>query len=203
MQLRRATPVTADACSASTSRCASPQSRDSISRACTWSASDTAAVRCATQTANTNGRPVHSFHSLAQIVDEGIVGRAGVLARARARRLASRSAASPMTRRASCGSSSEARNVGELGVARSEHGPRVPDVLEQEPREGDARHRAAADSSTRRPGERLGGHPREEHHTAHGSVAGDREIGEQEVARRVARVLDRGDRRSRRADRSP
>jgi hypothetical protein len=86
----------------------------------------------------------------------------------------------------------DARDVGELGVPRGEVRLRLPHVLEEELRERDARHRAAREEYALA-GELLRGDAREEHHAAHGPVRCDAEIGQEQITRRVARVLDRGD----------
>ena len=187
----------ADACSASTSRCARPQSRDSSSRACTCSASDTVAVRCATHTAKTNGKPGPLLPALAEVVDVRIVRRARCSCRSRDR-FASSSAASPMTSRASCGSSRKrAMSVSSASPA-AYSGFALHTCSNRSSRERDARHRAARQQHAA-PVSSLRRDAREEHHAAHRAVGGDAEVGKQEIARRVARVLDRGDRRSRRA----
>ena len=86
----------------------------------------------------------------------------------------------------------EARDVRELGVRRDERRPRVPDMLEQQLEQRDARHRAAADQHAAA-AQLGGGTLGKQHDAAHGTVARDREVGQQQILTRVARILDRRD----------
>ena len=81
--------------------------------------------------------------ALAEIVDVGIIGRARLFgaARAHAIREQQRRIADHQSRVVRL--VQKARDVRELGIAGRVLGLRAPHVLEQEPRERDARHRAA------------------------------------------------------------
>src|SRR5678815_834682 len=69
------TPVALDAWVASVARCSSPQLRDVIRLAWMPNACATGAARCATQTANTNGKPVHDFQASPRSYANGYDGR--------------------------------------------------------------------------------------------------------------------------------
>src|SRR5678815_178782 len=103
------TPVALDAWVASVARCSSPQLRDVIRLAWMPNACATGAARCATQTANTNGKPVHDFQASPRSYANGYDGRPETRVESmtwgRASPRSTR-AASPITSRASCGSRS-------------------------------------------------------------------------------------------------
>src|SRR4051794_14619778 len=83
----------------------------------------------------------------------------------------------------------ELLDIRELGVGGNERGLSVPHVFEQQLQEGNTRHGALADehSAALQLRRRT---LREEDDAAHWSVAGDREVREEQVSLGVTRVLD-------------
>ena len=153
---------------ASASRCARPQSRDSSSRACTASASARSASRRATHTANTNGRPVHCFHSAPRSCERPGRGPAGAQVQRRVaddepRVVRLRSSAA---RSAGFGAHG-AKSGGTCQTCSNSSSSSATCVIER-----GHEHRGPLEFVER---------SREEHHAAHRPVARDREVGQQEI----------------------
>ena len=83
-------------------------------------------------------------------------------------------------------------DVAHFSVTRYETRTRVPDILEQQLEQRDTRHRASADDDVTT-GELGCGSRGEQHHRADGAVAGNSQVGKEQVALRIARVFNGGD----------
>ena len=107
-------------------------------------------------------------------------------------RAASSSAASPITSTASCGSPASASRSAASARAVANRG-RTPQRWRQSSSSSSTEVRDDAVSSTVRPSSSVDRPPGEERHAVHRAVAGDGEVGQQVIRRRVPGVLDRGD----------